>query len=336
MKPRLRQIASALALLLAIFAAWTFLKAPTVEVAPVSRGLAVEAIYATGTVEPLRWARISPTVTARLVEVMVKEGDQVQEGDLLARLDDGEAKARVGELTARETFLKQDLDRVARLEKSEFASRQSSERARSELGQAANARVAAQKRLNEYELASPVSGTVLRRDGEPGEVMQPGSVLFWVGEPKPLRVTAEIDEEDIVRINLGQKALLKADAFPGQALESSVAEITPKGDPVNKTYRVRLHLPDESRLLIGMTVEVNVIVRESPDALLVPATAIETGHLWVVRDGRAERRSVKVGALGVAKSEILEGANEGDLVIVSPDKALKEGQRVSGKSVELP
>ncbi|TAN47700.1 MAG: efflux RND transporter periplasmic adaptor subunit, partial [Rhodospirillales bacterium] len=314
LKPSLRLIALVLALIGAATGAWYFLKAPIVDAALVSRGLAVEAIYATGTVEPVRWAKVSPTVTARLVELFAHEGDVVKEGDKLARLDEGEARARVAELAAREIFLKQDLDRVERLARSEFASRQSSERAKSELGQVAQARAAAQKRLNEYVLLSPVSGTVFRRDGEPGEVMQPGQIMYWVGELKPLRVTAEIDEEDIVRLGPNQKALLKADAFPGEALVSSVAEITPKGDPVNKTYRVRLALPDDTRLLVGMTVEVNVIVRETPDALLVPAQALENGHIWVVRDGRAERRSVKAGVKGARQSEILDGVAEGETV----------------------
>ena len=153
--------------------------------------------------------------------------------------------------------------------------------------------------------------------------------MFWVGEPLPLRVTAEIDEEDIVRLKPGLKALLKADAFPGQALESSVAEITPKGDPVNKTYRVRLALPDDTRLLVGMTVEVNVILREIENALLVPAEALENGHLWVVKEGRAEKRKVSLGAQGVAEIEIQDGVAEGELVILHPGKSLKEGMRLS-------
>ncbi|MBF0167245.1 MAG: efflux RND transporter periplasmic adaptor subunit [Alphaproteobacteria bacterium] len=329
MKPSLRLFITGLALIAVIGTAWFYLKAPSVDAALVTRGLAVEAIYATGTVEPVRWAKVSPTVTARLVEVLAHEGDTVTEGAKLARLDDGEAKARVAELAARESFLKQDMERIDRLARSEYASRQSNERAKSELGQAVQARAAAQKRLNEYFMVSPVSGTVLRQDGEPGEVMQPGQIMFWVGEPKPLRVTAEIDEEDIVRLSLNQKALLKADAFPGQALVSSVAEITPKGDPVNKTYRVRLALPDDSRLLIGMTVEVNVIVRETPDALLVPALALDGAHVWVVKDGQAEKRAVKIGVKGAREGEILEGVAEGDMVILSPPKTLSNGQRVS-------
>lgn len=329
MKPRLRLIMSGLLAVLAVLTAWSLLKAPSIPAAAVKRGPAVEAIYATGTVEPVRWARISPTITARLVEIAVKEGDVVAQGDRLALLDDGEAKARLNELAAKESYLKQDLDRIRRLEKNEYASRQSGEKAQSELGQAANARVAAQKRLSEYVLTAPVAGTVLRRDGEPGEVMQPGQVMFWVGEPKPLRVTAEIDEEDIVRIKVGQKALLKADAFPGQPLESMVAEITPKGDPINKTYRVRLELPEDTKLLIGMTVEVNVVLRETADALLVPSQALDDHHLWVFTNGRLERRAVKTGAVGPASAEILEGVAEGDMVASAPTKALKNGQRAS-------
>ena len=86
--------------------------------------------------------------------------------------------------------------------------------------------------------------------------------VFWIGDPKPLRITADVDEEDVPRVEPGQKVLLRADAFPDRVLEGGLTSITPKGDPVQKTYRVRIELPDDAPLLIGMTVEANVVVRE--------------------------------------------------------------------------
>ena len=135
----------------------------------------------------------------------------------------------------------------------------------------------AQRRLEDYLIRSPIDGKVLRRDGEPGEVRDTADAVFWIGEPLPLRVTAEVDEEDIPRVQPGQRALLKADAFPDRALEGKVGQITPKGDPVQKTYRVRIALPDDTPLMIGMTIEANIIIAERP-AVLVPARALRGGR----------------------------------------------------------
>jgi membrane fusion protein (multidrug efflux system) len=100
-----------------------------------------------------------------------------------------------------------------------------------------------------YRITAPIGGQILRLDVDVGEVAQPGEVLFTVGQPTTLEIVAEINEEDIPLIAVGQRALLRADAFPDQVLEATLDSITPKGDSVLKTYRVRLSLPDDTPLL---------------------------------------------------------------------------------------
>jgi multidrug efflux pump subunit AcrA (membrane-fusion protein) len=125
--------------------------------------------------------------------------------------------------------------------------------------------------------------------------------------------------------------LIKADAFPGQVLTGTVAEITPKGDPINKSYRVRVALPDDTVLRVGMTTETNIVVREQVDALLVPASAVSGGRVWLAVEGRAHKRAVKTGAIGENKAEILDGLKSDELVIVNPPPELKEGDAVNVK-----
>jgi multidrug efflux pump subunit AcrA (membrane-fusion protein) len=97
---------------------------------------------------------------------------------------------------------------------------------------------------------------------------------------------------------------------------------------VNKNFRVRLDVPTDSPLMIGMTVEANIVVARRDDALLVPAASLEAGHVWTVQDGRARARKVETGIVGANRVEILSGIAEGDIVIVSPPKGLSEGKRV--------
>jgi len=304
---------------------------PTVAVESPTRGPAVEAVYATGTVEPVVWAKVAPVTSGQIVDILARDGDPVKKGQPLARLDDREKRGNLELLAARRDFLQSELARAEQLHRRGFISWQGREQATSELKQAEAALAAAAKPLADTLLTAPMDGVVLRQDGEPGETVSAAQTLFWVGQPAPLRVIAEVDEEDIPLIHPGQRVLIKADAFPGQVLEGKVTDITPKGDPINKSYRVRVGLPENTPLRVGMTTEVNVVVREETDALLVPAAAVSGGKVWVVENGRARRMPVKTGVLGEKKAEIREGLRGDEAVIADPPPGLKEGDAVAVK-----
>ncbi len=307
---------------------WQKLGAPTVETARPVRGPAVQAIYATGVVEPVHWAKVTPFLRGRIASLCNCEGKAVRTGELLARLDDREARAELAELDAREKFLASQVERYRRLVARRAASSQAFERATSDHAQVRAAIRAARQRLDDLNLRAPMDGVVLRSDGEVGEVAEPGQVLFWVGKPKPLWVVGEVDEEDIPQVRIGQDVLIKADAFPGRDLAGTVARITLKGDPINKNYRVRIALPPASPLMIGMTTELNVIVRRVANALLVPADAVADGRVWLVVEGRATAREVTVGIKGRQRFEITAGLGETDTVILAPPAGLQDGAKV--------
>lgn len=309
---------------------WRSFAGPAVTVAEARTGRAVEAVYATAVVEPVHWGRVGTVAVGRIIAITAQEGDKVRKGDELARLDDDAARARIRELRARLDQLSADVDRLKPLTEKGFASRQSLERTESDLKQTRAALAAARAMLDDLVLRAPLDGVVLRRDGEIGETVSPERTLFWVGKPRPLRAEAEVDEEDIPRVRVGQKALIKADAFPGRVLEGTVAEITPKGDPVTKSYRVRLALPDDTPLMIGMTVEANIVVAVHENAVLVPAAALaaDGDAVWVLRDGRARRVPVRLGTKGGVRVEVRDGIAAGTRVIVSPPPGLRDGARV--------
>jgi RND family efflux transporter MFP subunit len=294
-----------------------------------TRGPAVEAIYATGTVEPVNWSKVAPLATGRITAILARDGDLVKKGMPLARMEDQDKRANVAQLAARRDFLLQELARSRNLILKGFISKQALDLAAAELKQAEAALDSARKLLADTVLNAPMAGVVLRQDGEPGETVLANQTLFWVGQPKPLRVIAEVDEEDIARVRLGQRVLIKADAFPGRVLEGHVADITPKGDPVNKSYRVRVALPEDTPLQVGMTTETNIVVRETEDALLVPSTSVSGGKVWVAENGRAKRLAAKTGAIGEKKAEILDGLKGDEAVIANPPPGLKEGDAVN-------
>jgi RND family efflux transporter MFP subunit len=315
---RTRSVFLLLALLLivgGVFVGFRHQTATPGETVTAIRGPAIEAVYATGEVELAVWAELAAQLTGRVEAVPATEGQAVTAGQLLVQLDQSVERHQLTQLQANLTYLRQDLRRQQALGKESFASRQRIEDLASQVA-ATEAQIAAQAALlDRLQITAPFAGVVIRRDVEPGETIKQGDTVLWIGAPASLRVTAEVDEEDIARVTPGQTVLLKADAFPGQVLRTTVGEITPKGDPLNKNFRVRMPLSADSPLRPGMTVEANIIVREVKDALLVPATALRDNRVFQVTGRTVTPVAVRTGIAGITMVQVLDGLGEGDRIL---------------------
>ncbi|MDG4551562.1 MAG: efflux RND transporter periplasmic adaptor subunit [Candidatus Contendobacter sp.] len=308
------------------WAGWHWFGPVTVETARPSRGPAVRAVYAAGTVEPTVMLPIAPRSTGRLMELNVDEGAQVHAGQTLARLEDTDLKQSVDELEARALFAKAQLDRAQTLLDQGLGTVLERDRARSE-SRAADAAAARARALRGFmSLTAPADGQILQRDGEIGQVIPANQPVFYFSRRAPPRIEAEVDEEDILLVQPGQRALIRAPALPDRVLDGRVAEITPKGNPVTRGYRVWIDFENETPLRIGMTAEINIVVAEHPNALLAPTTAVREGHVWVVREGRLRRQPVQTGFGGEARTEILSGLGGDDMLVIAPTTGLTEGR----------
>jgi len=320
-----------LVLILVVVAAlgwWRFGRGPQVTAVHPTRGTAVEIVYGTGAVEPLRWAKVASVIRDRIVFLCNCEGKTVKQGDVLARLDDRDVRAQLAELKAREDFSRREMERVTELIGRGAATVQAFERASMDLRQIQGLVSVQMEKINDYVITAPLDGVVLRQDGEVGEVAEQGQILFRVGMPKPLQVTAEVNEEDIPRVAVGQTALLRTDAFPNRQLSGRVREITPIGDPVAKTYRVRIDLPDDTPLKPGMSVEANIVTREKPNALLVPADAVQGNSVFLIQGNVVHKREVEIGIRGTRAVEVLSGLKESNRVASPAGTDLADGRRV--------
>ena len=319
--------------IVAIAAAFWWRERPVpVSIVSPTRGPAVEAIYATGTVEPTVMLPIAPRTGARLIELNADEGSKVRKGQVLARLDDADLASTVEELEARARYARAQHTRTVELVAKGFVSKAESDRTRSELDAAEAAVRRARSQKDFMALTAPEDGLIIKRDGERGQFIPAGQAVFFLSCCAPLRVSAEVDEEDIGRVHPGQKVVLRADALPGVVLDGKVKEITPKGDPVARSYRVRIELADPERLKVGMTVDANLIVAERDNALLVPASAVHDNAVWIVgSDNRVRRQKVRTGVTGSGRTEILEGLAADARIVDSPPADLREGHLVRGK-----
>ena len=329
------RISRALWIAIALFAialggvAYWLLAPPTVVVANPRLGPAVQAVYATGTVEPVVMLPVAPRIGARIVQLLVDEGAVVKAGQVLARLESEDVRNSVAQLVAQEDFARRDFLRDAALVKNGVIARQTYDKAKSAWDAARAAVAASRAQIGYMKLTAPTDGRIIRRDGEVGQFLPTNQPLFWLSCLSPLRISADVDEEDIALVKPGQEVLIRADAFPGRVFTGQVQQVTPKGDPVARSYRVRITLSSKTPLQIGMTTETNIVTFEKSKALLVPATAISSGAVWVVRDGRLKHQPVAEGIIGKTDVEITSGLTLSEQVVIKPDAKLTDGASVS-------
>jgi HlyD family secretion protein len=200
--------------------------------------------------------------------------------------------------------------------------------------QEANANLAnALARLDYTTIEAPAAGTLITRDVEVGDVVQPGKVLMTLSPVGETQLVVQIDEKHLSHLRLGQTALASADAYPTQTFAATLTYINPSVDPERGSIEVKLTVaspPDYLRQ--DMTVSVDIEVARQADALTVPLEAVRdvTGTPWVMKfDGRrAVRQEVTLGALGSSKVEITKGLTGADVVLSATGNPVAPGQRV--------
>lgn len=312
----------------AVAARFWFNRPTDVETARIKRGTAVQAVYATGVVEPTVNVPIAPRVAGKLVELKVDEGAAVRKGQVLARLEDANLQRGIEQLEAQELYARQALDRQERIVASGVGVTADRDRALSEWRAAKAATDKAREEKTFMLLRAPVNGVVMRRDGEVGQYIPINQVVFHVAAEGSLRISADVDEEDIPWVKVGQQVLVRADAFPEQVHEGSVLEITPRGDTGTRSYRVRISIAKDSPLRVGMTADTNIIIERHENAWLLTASAVDDSKVWVMRAGRAVHLPIRIGIAGEREIEVLEGLTPEDEVVAIPPLDIKEGQRL--------
>jgi HlyD family secretion protein len=197
----------------------------------------------------------------------------------------------------------------------------------------ANLRMA-QVKLEQTVIRAPVDGVLIARNVEGGDVAQPGKDLMVLAPAGETQVDVMIDERQLSRLALGQKALGSADAFPNQRFAAELVYINPAVDPLRGSVEVKLRVPEPPAYLVqDMTASVDIEVARRADTVYVPTETVRDANgakPWVlaIRGFRAVRQPVKLGLRGDGRIEILDGAEAGDRLIPATNALVKAGQRV--------
>lgn len=314
--------------LIGLFAATLLFKGSSVEVVHPTRGPAVQAVYATGTVEATVMMPISSRAAGILSELNADEGSNVKKGQVLVKLEDEHLQNTLRQLQAQEDFAKKTYERNAAIVNRGYVSKVEYDRSKSDWEAAKAASAKALAEANFMKLVAPADGLIIKRDGEIGQMIQAGQPVLWLSCCAPLRISAEVDEEDIAKVKPGQEVLIRADAFPGKIFHGKVQAVTPKGDPIARSYRVRVEFTEDTPLQIGMTSETNIITGEVKDAILIPSSAINQEKIWKIIDKRLVQQPVTTGVKGPEQTEVKTGVTYGDFVVLKPDSTLKVGRKV--------
>ncbi len=192
----------------------------------------------------------------------------------------------------------------------------------------------AQAQLAKTKIRAAVAGTVLTRDVEPGDLVQPGQTLFTIALTGNTEIRVPLDERNLPQLALQQNATVISDAYPDQSFPARINFIAPSIDPQRGTVEVRLTVnPVPDFLRQDMTVSVNVETAKRTRALAIPNDALSSikgdkAVVLMVRDGKVQRQQITLGLRGLAMSEVKSGLSEGDQVLADAESSLEDGTRV--------
>ncbi|KWQ04809.1 efflux transporter periplasmic adaptor subunit [Acinetobacter harbinensis] len=193
--------------------------------------------------------------------------------------------------------------------------------------------VALQAQLAKTQVSSEVTGIVLTRNVEPGDLVQPSMTLFTIALDGNTEIRVPLDERNLPRLALQQNASVIADAYPDRPFPAQINFIAPSIDPERGTVEVRLTVdPVPDFLRQDMTVSVNIETDQRAHTRVIPNDALgnvqgNKAIVLLLRDGKIHRQTVTLGLRGLAMSEVVSGLQDGEQVLADAVSPLKDGTR---------
>jgi len=323
-------------------------EAPPAEAPPVNvsvMGIVPEAALADAftlpaIIEPNRVVTVSAEEAAAIARIVPKEGDMVQQGDLLVQLKTDLIQPQFATTEARYKRDQIEYERMMALVKDDAAPQQDLDNAVSELAASKAAFEEARARLDRTHILSPVHGVLNDLPVEEGEYVSPGTPVAEIVEIDTVKVVVDIPERDIAFFSVGREAEVLADVRGCE--KSVVGKITYISQLANSQTRstpVEITLDNRQGLLrSGQIVRVRLSRRVLKDAILIPLLAVipmEDGYaVYVVEGSQAMRRDVQLGVIKGDRIQVVSGLKPGDRLIVAGHRFVAPGQSVSIESEE--
>jgi RND family efflux transporter MFP subunit len=255
-------------------------------------------------------------------QIDVREGESVEEGQILALLDLSEIEAQVNQARIGYEKARRDMTRAENLYKDSVATLEQFQNARSAFEVAGSQKQIADFNLLHSQIKAPSDGEIQKIMVETNEMIAPGhpAVLFASTEDDWV-VRVALTDKDIVKLLIGDSAHVFIDAFPGEVMHAEITELGAIADPVTGTYEAELLIvKSKSQFRTGFIARAKIYPSSTERSLLVPLKALldandHTASVYTYEDGKAEKRRIRTGMITKDAVVVSDGLREGEFVI---------------------
>jgi len=302
-----------------------------------------------GELRAAREATVRAKMPGSVLEVRAEEGQTVQRGAVIARIEarplqDALLSSQSAVRSAEQSLAvaEREAERTASLVKGGALAERDLELSRTAVTGAqaqladARARLASvRQQLDDAVVTAPIGGVVSGRPVNAGDVVSPGTLMATIIDPSSMLLEASVPSEALAALKLGTPVEFEVRGYPGQTFDGHIERIAPSADPVTRQVTIFVDVPNtRGQLVAGLFAEGRV-TSERRQAIVVPATAVDTGgqNPWVLRlrDGKAERVTVQLGVRDdrSERIEIRSGVAAGDVLLIGAARAVTPGTPVT-------
>ena len=299
-----------------------------VEVQAPSRG-DIYAVYSgTAPVEAFAEADVVAKVDGEVRVLLVEEGDEVKQNQVLARLDGDRLRLELNESRAQLAKLQRDFERNEELREKGLISEGDFDKLQYDLEALQASYNLASLELDYTQIRAPIGGVIAERYVKLGNTIAAGDPVFRVTSLDPLVTYLHVPEREFQRLQPGQPVQIVIDALAGDPVLATVTRVSPIVDPQTGTFKLTIEIRDSSRRIKpGMFGRMNIVYDQHINVLQVPRSAVieraDSASLFVVEDGIAVRRDVETGFSNAGMVEIVAGLSDGEQVITIGHVGLK-------------
>ena len=304
-----------------------------VRAAPVVREDLLTYMETYARLEPERQVSVYSRTAGLVGRLLLEEGDTVSQGQVLVELEREEASLLLRASRAEHAEAKASLERSQQLYQQNMTSREDFEVRQLRLENAAVEVERAEIGFAHTTIRAPVSGVVMDRLVEQGDLLSERQAICVIADVDPLIAHVYVPERQMNQIRPGQAAKIDVEALPGLTFDSRIQRVSPQVSAESGTVEVTLEVPADDRLKPGMFATVRLITGRRPQTLVIPKSALvletEEEDVIAIVDSRAQRVPVELGLVEGDRVEVLAGVSEGDMLVTVGHNGLKEGTLLS-------
>ncbi|MCG6920757.1 MAG: efflux RND transporter periplasmic adaptor subunit [Acidobacteria bacterium] len=306
-------------------------EAVPVEVAALGHGEIEAVLRLSSNLEAEREVQVFAEAPRRVTRLLVEEGDAVRKGQQLIQLQDEEQRSAVAKAEIELKESQQDWERTKELHEQKLVTEETFAEAGYTVERNELALADARRELSYTQVRAPIAGVVTERLVNLGDHVTENQALFRIVDFDSIVARIYVPEKDMIRLETGQPARLRADALGGRTFNGSIDRISPVVDPATGTVKVTVATPRQEGLRPGMYVEVELVTAVHEEALLVPKRALvyDNDQMFVFRLRKDENRRVERLRLKplLENADFIEpagGVEAGDQLVVAGQSGLKD------------